>query len=103
MTKKKDEPIKKYQRVKNPDGTISLKQEEYEGTGGGRVGREYYQMWKPKFRLRFRFRSFPLVILYIVISVLLIFTVVGVFFWLPLWANYLVNNVEIEELEVHKT
>ena len=70
--------------------------EEYKATGGGRTGRTY-QVWKPKYRLRFRFRSFPLLILYIVISFLLVVTIIGIFFWIPLWANYLVNNVEIEE------
>ena len=58
---------------------------------------EPYQRWKTKYRLRFRFRSFPLLILYIVISFLLVVTIIGIFFWIPLWANYLVNNVEIEE------
>jgi uncharacterized membrane protein len=54
-------------------------------------------MWETKYRLRFRFRSFPMVLLYGVVTILLMFTVIGILFWTPLWAHYIVNNIEIEE------
>jgi len=54
-------------------------------------------MWQTKYRLRFRLRSFPLLILYSVVSILLAITVIGFFFLAPLWAHYLVNNIEVEE------
>ena len=55
-------------------------------------------MWETKFRLRFRFRSFPLVIVYALISIVLCITIVGIFFLMPLWAHYIINNIEVEEL-----
>ena len=55
-------------------------------------------MWETKYRLRFRFRSFPLVVLYALISIALCITIVGIFFLMPLWAHYIINNIEIEEV-----
>jgi uncharacterized membrane protein len=55
-------------------------------------------MWETKYRLRFRFRSFPLVIVYGLISIVLCITIVGIFFLTPLWAHYIINNIEIEEV-----
>ena len=54
-------------------------------------------MWQTKYRLRFRLRSFPLLIVYSVVSILLAITIIGFFFLAPLWAHYLVNNIEVEE------
>jgi hypothetical protein len=76
--------------------------EEYKATGGGRTGRTY-QVWKPKYRLRFRYSSFFNIILYQVLSFLFVLTIIGIFFLIPLWAHYLANNVEIEESEVYQT
>ena len=54
-------------------------------------------MWETRYRLRFRFRSFPLMFLYGLVSLLLIVTVIGIIFLMPLWAHYVLNNIEIEE------
>ena len=54
-------------------------------------------MWETRYRLRFRFRSFPLILLYGLVSLLLIVTVIGILFLMPLWAHYVLNNIEIEE------
>ena len=55
-------------------------------------------MWETKYRVRFRLRSFPLLILYGIIALLLAITIIGAVFWIPLWAHYLANNIEIEEM-----
>ena len=60
-------------------------------------------MWETKYRLRFRFRSFPLVIWYSLLSIVLALTIVGLFFIMPLWAHYLINNIEIEEVTQPET
>ena len=54
-------------------------------------------MWETRYRLRFRLRSFPLMFLYGLVSLLLIATVIGIVFLMPLWAHYVLNNIEIEE------
>ncbi len=54
-------------------------------------------MWETRYRLRFRLRSFPLMFMYGIFSLLLIATVIGIVFLMPIWAHYVLNNIEIEE------
>jgi len=37
------------------------------------------------------------VVLYGLVSLLLVATVIGIIFLMPLWAYYVLNNIEIEE------